>query len=70
MTIARIQEKELTKLREKARAHDAYLGACRVMGARQYGMLMRRSSGDHFAEGWLACLKDFSQAVADEGKEA
>jgi hypothetical protein len=67
----------LTKLREKERAHDAYLKATQSMGrsadrARHYseGMTMTEHE-EWYYKGWMGCLQDFSHRVvmADRGDE-
>lgn len=75
--LARITHKELAELREKAKAHDQYLAACRVMKARQ-AIIMRDVMGGKFFPterdytsgwnvGWIACLREFSEAVVTAG---
>lgn len=64
----RISQKELAELRSKARAHDAYLAACRTMAGRQAGVMLALDLGlvsESYQQGWMACLKSFSQAVMD-----
>ena len=64
----RITEKELARLRRVESAHDAYLSACQVMASRQVAYLpLRRGDQVFYADGWLDCLAEFSQAVADAG---
>lgn len=70
----RISRKELTALQAKARSHDAYLVACKTMAAKQYARFEDRHQTDipelrQYAMGWLDCLSEFSQAVADAGIE-
>jgi len=71
--LARISVKKLAKLQEKARAHDQYLAATKRMRERQAQVMLSMeddslmvplpSRGWH--AGWLACLREFSEAVKD-----
>lgn len=70
-TIVRITQKEYAELLAKAKAHDAYLAACRVMAARQAEVLAYPDDLSRWTaveasrrNGWLACLREFSEAVA------
>ena len=67
----KITEKELDRLRQVESAHDAYLSACRVMAQRQVAYLpLREGRRMFYADGWLDCLAEFSQAVADAGLDS
>ena len=66
--LARISVKELAKLQEKARAHDQYLAATKWMRARQTEVLATVPLGwtrRGYRQGWLDCLREFSEAVKD-----
>lgn len=68
-TLVRITQKEYAELQAKAKAHDAYLAACRVMAARQAKVLDESvpqawSAFPLWRRGWLDCLREFSEAVA------
>ena len=64
MSFVKVSEKELTRLRKKARAHDVYLAACKIMAERQYAHLTPAGGPwEMYRKGWLACLREFSEAV-------
>lgn len=57
-----VDRRTLDMLREKERAHDAYMHATRVMGRIQRVHFGRE---DRFSEGYLCALRDFARAVMD-----
>jgi hypothetical protein len=60
-----IARARLAELERKERAHDSYLEATQKMRT-----LTRVEAGAPlFREGWRACLRAFSQAVIDAGRE-
>lgn len=65
--IARIPQKELDKLRAKARAHDVYLRAARIMRAVRHSNAASASVA--FREGYYRALRDFDQAIVDADRE-
>jgi len=60
-----IARARLAELERKEKAHDSYLEATRKMRALMERELLPAS----FREGWRACLREFSQAVIDAGRE-
>lgn len=59
---------DLVALRAKARAHDAYLAAMRKMSVKQHEV-SRMAVTSLWNRGYLACLRDFDQAVLDAATE-
>jgi hypothetical protein len=57
---------EIRQLEAKARAHDDYMAATKVMAQRQGQMAGPAARGDDFARGYLAALHEFSLAVLAE----
>lgn len=73
-----ISRQRLEELEDKARAHDAYLEAARIMGQRRkdtMDKLLAASLNGHqskvsWSGGWLACLREFNEAVLEAVRRA
>lgn len=62
-----VDRNELKTLRRKAENHDAFVETMREMGRRQVGHIeaVRRNPENEYARGWLRCLREVADMVAN-----